>query len=477
MLNSIDEVNIINIILYYVGMVFAQITIVRLYSSLLKPKYKLYKIYFFMFMSNAVYNGLKEKGIVNKELTYIMFLGYGIMFVVVLFEGRFFYKVLAYIESSIAQVISEVICVGIAFGILDYRWSDITHITTKKVVISFLAQIIFMIVTELIIIFQKPVKKYILDKSVLPLAVAFFIQVVIGLIYSYIFVVSDKLKTSIVFWMYVGLILFVDLVIVQALLEMLLIKQTKINLNYIRAKEQVVQEYYTNLCKDINNLSEQKKEYEIKLQEIYKLTGKNMDDEKKTVGDLSVNANETEHKYIAESKDNNVNHTILKDILDSRKLELDELKCTYHFDIAEYEKADINILDASCLLVNMLDNAIEALRLWGDIGHKNGVEKVHGTRKRGKDGNLLLLEESQIYVTSECKAGKIILEVGNVKNPRQKIVEIKGKFTTTKENKQGHGYGMEIIRGIAEKYNGKMEVNYGKDYFINRVWMPEDMVK
>jgi sensor histidine kinase regulating citrate/malate metabolism len=74
-------------------------------------------------------------------------------------------------------------------------------------------------------------------------------------------------------------------------------------------------------------------------------------------------------------------------------------------------------------------------------------------------------------VLSGEENGKMFLEVGNVKRARQKIVEIKGKYGTTKENKEGHGYGMEIIREIAEKYNGKMEVRYAKDYFVNRVWI------
>ena len=42
-------------------------------------------------------------------------------------------------------------------------------------------------------------------------------------------------------------------------------------------------------------------------------------------------------------------------------------------------------------------------------------------------------------------------------------------FITTKENKEAHGYGMQIIKRIAKKYNGTMEVEYDETSFVNKV--------
>ncbi len=471
---------IIRYLIFYGGMVLAELTIVRLYSSLLRPKYKVYKIVGCMVLVNCVHNWMKTENILIPELVYITFMAYGIFFVAVFFKGRIIDKILLFIESSIAQIFSEIVCVGIFFGLLDYNWEEAAcGISTTRVIICVMAQFIFMIVTELILLFQRPVRKYILDKSVLPIAMAFFIQMIIGLVYSYIYTTVLELKTSAVFWLYAGLIVFVDLIIVQSMLELLLIKQTTTNLNYIKEKEQVVQEYYTNLCRDINNLSAYKREYERKLREIYKLIGRDMDEESES-GDAAkaVKGNKAGDEVNPETNyEANVNRVILNDILNSRKLELQELGLSYDFNIEQYERADINILDASSLLVNMLDNAIEAVKVSEGLRQKSESETTQDTKKKVRGVRPSLLQENHVYVASEEREGKIYLEVGNVKDSRQKVVEIRGRYATTKENKDGHGYGMEIIRGIAEKYNGKMEVRYGKDFFVNRVCIPDCVAK
>ena len=40
---------------------------------------------------------------------------------------------------------------------------------------------------------------------------------------------------------------------------------------------------------------------------------------------------------------------------------------------------------------------------------------------------------------------------------------------TTKQNKDVHDYGMQIIKHIVQKYHGSMEVEYNKNIFINTV--------
>ena len=64
---------------------------------------------------------------------------------------------------------------------------------------------------------------------------------------------------------------------------------------------------------------------------------------------------------------------------------------------------------------------------------------------------------------------KLIITVKNSKSVYQSVTGYQDQWKTSKENKKIHGYGMGIIKSIAEKYHGEMTVNYGSDWFENRV--------
>ena len=61
-----------------------------------------------------------------------------------------------------------------------------------------------------------------------------------------------------------------------------------------------------------------------------------------------------------------------------------------------------------------------------------------------------------------------------VRNPVEKLVEIEklGKRYTSKKNKELHGYGMENIKGIVEKYKGTLELENRDGYFISQIIFP-----
>jgi hypothetical protein len=459
---------IVNYSISLASMALTVVILMHIYSSILKPRFKTYKIFLVIFLVNLIHNILKNLGIINQVIVCFTFFIYAIFFVSVLYKGRFFDRLLAFIISCVSQLISETMCIAIASGLMDFTYEDVVGMSFKKNILLILGTINFAIIAELIIFVQRPISKYVLDKSVLPVLIAFIMQAILFVIYCYLFMTILKLSTNPIFWIYACLIILVDLLVVQAILELLYIRQSKDNLNYIRGKEQVHQDYYIYLCRNVNSISERKMEYESKLQQVYKLVGKNTDYENNSRGDKE---NKTENTESIDNTDSNITYVILNDIVAGRKTELDSLNCKYNIDITRYQNTDINILDASSLLVNMLDNAIEAVRAYVQDSHENTKELIHNTKKSGNDGKPELLRKNHVYVLSGEENGKMFLEVGNVKRARQKIVEIKGKYGTTKENKEGHGYGMEIIREIAEKYNGKMEVRYAKDYFVNRVWI------
>lgn len=61
-----------------------------------------------------------------------------------------------------------------------------------------------------------------------------------------------------------------------------------------------------------------------------------------------------------------------------------------------------------------------------------------------------------------------------VRNPVEKPVEIEklSKRYTSKKDKKRHGYGMENIKGIVEKYKGILELENKDGYFISQIIFP-----
>ena len=106
----------------------------------------------------------------------------------------------------------------------------------------------------------------------------------------------------------------------------------------------------------------------------------------------------------------------------------------------EFPKA-CNILpnDVCTILSNLLDNAIEA------------TQKV---------------EESK-YIKLIIRRAKYFLFI-RVSNPCKKMKEFEVLLKTTKDNKNLHGWGLQSVNDVVEKYNGRMEcLNIGTEFVVN----------
>ena len=66
------------------------------------------------------------------------------------------------------------------------------------------------------------------------------------------------------------------------------------------------------------------------------------------------------------------------------------------------------------------------------------------------------------------QGNELVIEVENIKSPNQRVIAIHNKYISSKE-KTGHGYGLLIIKRIAEKYDGRMEISYTENWFKNKV--------
>ena len=95
--------------------------------------------------------------------------------------------------------------------------------------------------------------------------------------------------------------------------------------------------------------------------------------------------------------------------------------------------------DISVLFGNLLDNAIEA------------TEKIFDPDRRW------------IKVCGERKGDMLVL---NISNPTEQKLQYEGALpVSTKEDKTLHGFGLQSVRHITEKYQGDMEVGENEGVF------------
>lgn len=98
-------------------------------------------------------------------------------------------------------------------------------------------------------------------------------------------------------------------------------------------------------------------------------------------------------------------------------------------------------IDLCSLLTNLLDNAIE-----GCAG----------------------LDEKVVRLGIVADQGALMVTVSNPTSHAPHLDE-SGGLVTTKAEREGHGYGTSIVRGIAEKYDGVADFSYEEGTFVAKV--------
>ena len=102
----------------------------------------------------------------------------------------------------------------------------------------------------------------------------------------------------------------------------------------------------------------------------------------------------------------------------------------------------IQTSDLSSLISNLLNNAIEASRL---------------------------VEAPEITVRIFPAAGYLCFQVRNRADAQ--TLQNNPQLATTKQEPEMHGFGLNIIRSIAEKYDGKAAFETNGDYFTARIML------
>ena len=138
-----------------------------------------------------------------------------------------------------------------------------------------------------------------------------------------------------------------------------------------------------------------------------------------------------------------------ENILQKKKEELEKEGIDYRFEFTVPQEFSMDIMELSSLLNNLLDNAQEAVREY---------RKCAGCENRG----FILLQ-------TRVSDGYLILETENSRLDGRKLEMRDDRTYLSSKEEKGHGYGLQIIRKIAEKYQGSMELQENGDRFKNIV--------
>lgn len=143
------------------------------------------------------------------------------------------------------------------------------------------------------------------------------------------------------------------------------------------------------------------------------------------------------------------NHPIITALVSVKKNKAFDNDIDMDLDIEFPEDMEIQFIDLSIVIGNILDNAIEACQL------------IPVDKERKID--------FKIYVEDEM----LKINAKNTKQISQNIInkDITGRFTTKANNKE-HGYGLGNVEFVVKQYNGNMEILNLRDEFIINVDLP-----
>lgn len=131
----------------------------------------------------------------------------------------------------------------------------------------------------------------------------------------------------------------------------------------------------------------------------------------------------------------NTHHPIVDALLNQKAYIAKDKNIQIHFEVNDLSNLQLDSVDITTILGNLLDNAIEASMVYGE----NSQIQV----------KVLLGDTLFFAIRNTCKPVKIIGEY----------------IPTTKPNAQLHGFGLENVKTLLRKYNGEYAMEYDEGWF------------
>ena len=164
--------------------------------------------------------------------------------------------------------------------------------------------------------------------------------------------------------------------------------------------------------------------------------------DKNDMENASALAQELQNTYISQPSISFCQNTILNVILQQSQQECQENNIDFHVKCNLAENLPMSKLDICSLFNNLLRNAQCAVM---KISENDNSLRREIFFEAWRDHNMIFVQ---------------------VRNPNISDTNFQnGRFVTTKNDRENHGYGLEIVRHIAEKYDGYMKASLENNTF------------
>lgn len=265
----------------------------------------------------------------------------------------------------------------------------------------------------------------------------FYIAIIGGLIFGLVWYYLSVSMRIIDSYLLTGVIFSLVFAVVTIMLVLLGFSYNKMKLEkeHLEIRNNVVSERIQMLEQMEHQRLKQEHDYKHYIRLLEMLGEKNVSIDAETyLRELQTMS--TENQYISYTT-----HTIIDMILNQKKKEADKkgilFECQCHTVKCSMDKNDLCVV-----LYNILDNAFEAAE---SVNAGQGFVKV---------------EIMSMYDMFLLKVSNSFMQQPEVSH---------GRFITTKENKLYHGYGIESVRDIVDKYHGDINIEIGDCLFEIKV--------
>ncbi|MFA5676168.1 MAG: GHKL domain-containing protein [Christensenellales bacterium] len=225
-------------------------------------------------------------------------------------------------------------------------------------------------------------------------------------------------------------------IIVYILIEKLVrIKKDEAELSSLKEQSKLHYDYYRFVMEKARETAGLRHEISNQLQTAYAL----FTDSQAPKDDALRLLNGIDEKLSEVKRVNYCNKPIVNAILSTKTAMARDKGIDTDILISDINNTSITDMDICSLFCNLYDNAIEA------------CEKIDDVKKRF------------IRIRSTEKADHIMIQFAN--SHQEAFTSDSAKFITSKRNKRDHGYGLKLIRGIVNKYDGNLSIVVNGQYF------------
>ncbi len=427
------------------NMVFFGSTLCFFYSVVLKARYSFLKNLLIAAIAVAALFGamwIINKVFPSKEnvTAGLQFLGIAMLMCVFFvysifaYEGKIWQKLLAsagFLLLMIITVCATAVISTLIVGDSSFVHDDSVDVSAADLFFDFFMFLVFSFVVFVFSLIWKRIKKQFVEKSLK-------FMILIPANYMLLFVlemprISDMTAEDFarpVWLIAIAFIIVNNVVLYKAIADSSQNEEMRIQLREMEYEREAQYNYYRNIEANSREIMKYKHDFKNTLMVAYRMVenGADSDAAKELLDRLQEKNDSIDIPVYCQD-------SLINAILWDKSKKAAELGVTFETDIKIKESSGIDRLDACCLFVNLIDNAIR------------GAEKLKG------------------IVSVKCRAeyGKLLIKIEN----SSEHVEIKNSvIPTTKSDKKHHGYGMDIVGEIIRKYDGDIAYSCNDGKFI-----------